>query len=365
MSAFPGKPTLCPPVAAALGLLYYHLVSPFAARWMGRKSSFVRIASICMASACATGTLPAAHTERPSAPYPSKPLVILEPFGAGGGPDLLARALAGQLSELLHQKVVVQNVVGSGATAAPAQAAKLPADGYTLLINTNAQAYSKAARADLSYDPIRDFIPLRTLSKQPYVLVTGKGSGVHSIADLIALAKRRPGTLTFGSTGLGTGTHIAGAELSIQAGLFARHVAPGPTEGINDVLIDAASDKFTYCFAPITLVLPAIRVGELVPLGTSTNTRSRLLPSVPTIAEAGVPTFDFPLWYGIWVRSRTSAFRAAKLDRAIETAVSSPVMRKWLEEHGAEPLNLSRDPFDALMRRDCRKAARILGTNRC
>jgi len=207
--------------------------------------------------------------------------LILEPFGVGGGPDLLARALAEKLTEILHQSVDVHNVVGEGATAAPSTAAKLPADGYTLLINTNAQAYSRAARTDLNYDPIADFVPVRTLTEQPYVLVTGKGTGIHSLSNLIAKAKNQPQIVTFGSTGVGTGTHIGGEMLNRQAGLHARHVLPGPTEAISDVLFDVALGKFTYCFAPITLALPAIRAGDLVPLGTSTRNRSRLLPNVP------------------------------------------------------------------------------------
>ena len=291
--------------------------------------------------------------------------MILEPFGAGGGPDLLARALAEKLSETLHQRVDVKNVVGQGATAAPSTAAKLPADGYTLLINTNAQAYSRAARTDLNYDPIADFIPVRTLTEQPYVLVTGRGTGIDSLLSLIAKAKSKPQIVTFGSTGVGTGTHIGGELLNREAGLHARHVPPGPTEAISDVLADLASGKFTYCFAPITLALPAIQTGDLVPLGISTRNRSRLLPNVPTIAEAGVPRFDFPLWYGIWVRSGTPSNRVATLDRALTAAMSKPVMHKWLQAHGAEPLHLSRVQFRILIQTDCHQAAKILKSDRC
>lgn len=332
---------------------------------MPHSSTFGRLAFGAIV-VCAIGVDPSvAAGNGTNASFPSRQILILEPFGVGGGPDLLARALAEKLTEILHQSVDVQNVVGEGATAAPSTAAKLPADGYTLLINTNAQAYSRAARTDLNYDPIADFVPVRTLTEQPYVLVTGKGTGIHSLSNLIAKAKNQPQIVTFGSTGVGTGTHIGGEMLNRQAGLHARHVPPGPTEAISDVLVDVALGKFTYCFAPITLALPAIRAGDLVPLGTSTRNRSRLLPNVPTIAEAGVPRFNFPLWYGIWVRSGTPSNRIAKLDRALAAAMSKPAMHKWLQAHGAEPLHLSQAQFRILIQTDCHQAAKILKSNRC
>src|SRR5258706_2853492 len=131
--------------------------------------------------------------------YPAKPVRIIEPFGAGGGPDLLARALAPKLSELWRQSVTVENIPGAGATAGPAQVAKSPADGYTLLINTSAQAYSAAHLKDLPYDPLKDFIPIVPLTRQGYVLVTGRATGVATVGGLIAAAKAKPGELEFGS----------------------------------------------------------------------------------------------------------------------------------------------------------------------
>ncbi|MEP6570086.1 MAG: tripartite tricarboxylate transporter substrate-binding protein, partial [Acidobacteriota bacterium] len=127
--------------------------------------------------------------------YPAKAVRIVDPFGEGGGPDLLARALAPQLSGLWGQPVTVENITGAGATAGPAQVAKLPADGYTLLINTNAQAYSAAALKNPPYDPLKDFIPIIPLTRQPYVLVASKSAGVTTIGELIAAAKAKPGKL--------------------------------------------------------------------------------------------------------------------------------------------------------------------------
>src|ERR1700730_10871863 len=137
-----------------------------------------------------------------------KPVRMIEPFGAGGGPDLIARAISPKLTELWGQPVTVENRPGAGSTAAPALVARSPADGYTLLVNTSAQPYSAALLKNLPYDPLNDFIPVAPLTSQPYVLVTGTSSGITSVRDLIAAAKRKPGELKFGSAGIGTGTHV-------------------------------------------------------------------------------------------------------------------------------------------------------------
>ena len=161
--------------------------------------------------------------------YPAKPVRLIEPFGAGGGPDLLARALAQKLSELWGQPVTVENIPGAGATAGPAQVAKSPADGYTLLINTNAQAYSAALLKNLPYDPLKDFIPIVPLTSQPYVLVAGKAAGVTTVGELIAAAKAKPGELKFGSTGIGTGTHVGVEKFNHAAGIKACTCLPDRT----------------------------------------------------------------------------------------------------------------------------------------
>src|SRR5437879_5848730 len=137
--------------------------------------------------------------------YPTKPVRMVEPFGAGGGPDVLARALSPKLAELWGQPVTVENHPGAGSTAGPALVAKSPADGYTLLVNTSAQAHSAALLKNLPYDPLKDFIPVAPLTSQPYVLVAGKPAGITTVFELVAAAKAKPGKLKFGSAGVGTG----------------------------------------------------------------------------------------------------------------------------------------------------------------
>jgi tripartite-type tricarboxylate transporter receptor subunit TctC len=290
--------------------------------------------------------------------YPTKPVRLIEPFGAGGGPDLLARALAQKLSELWDQPVTVENIAGAGATAGPAQVAKSPADGYTLLVNTSAQAYSAALLKNPPYDPLKDFIPIAPLTSQPYVLVAGKAAGVTTVSELTAAAKAKPGELTFGSTGMGVGTHLGVEKLNLAAGIRAVHVPAGPADTIADVIASTVAGRIAYMMAPISLALPQILDGRLVALGVTSARRSSLLPEVPTIAEAGVAGFDYPIWYGVWAPAGTPAVVVNKLAKDIARAM--PEMRDWMAEHGADPMSMTQAEFARFVLGESESAARII-----
>jgi len=303
------------------------------------------------------------HAENSSAfelDYPAKAVLIIEPFGLGGGPDLLARTVAPKLSELWGQPVTVKNHPGAGATAAPAQVAKSPSDGYTLLINTSAQAYSAAFLKNLSYDPLMDFIPVAPLTSQPYVLVAGKLAGVTTVAELIAAAKVV--NLKFGSTGLGTGTHLGVVKLNLSAGINAVDVPPRPTDAIADIVAGTIEGHTTYVMAPISIVLPHILDGELLPLGVTTASRSTLLPQVPTIAEAGVAGFDFPIWYGMWVPAGTPAAVVDKLSKDIGRVLAGADLRDWIMKHGGEPMSMKQPEFARFVQNETESAARLISS---
>ena len=285
---------------------------------------------------------------------------FIEPFGAGGGPDLLARALAHELSEMWHQPVTVENIAGAGATAGPARVAALPADGYTLLVNTSAQAYSAALAKNLPYDPLKDFIPIAALTSQPYVLVASKTAGVKSIGELIAAAKAKPGELKFGSSGTGTGTHLGAEEFNHAADIKAVHVPAGPTDAIADGIANMVAGHVDYRLAPISLVLPHIRDGQLIALGVTTARRSALLPEVPKISEAGVAGFAFPIWYGIWVRAGTPAGVVDCLVKDIGRACAGRDMRDWIAKHGGEPMHLTQPEFARFVLSESERAVQIV-----
>jgi tripartite-type tricarboxylate transporter receptor subunit TctC len=285
---------------------------------------------------------------------------VIEPFGAGGGPDLLARALAQQLSKLWGQPVTVENISGAGATAGPAQVAKSPPDGYTLLLTTSAQAYSAVFSKALPYDPLKDFIPIVPLSSQPYVLVAGNSTGITTVGELIAAAKSKPGQLKFGSTGVGTGTHLGLEKFNLAAGIRAVHSPAGPADAIADVIAHSIAGDTTYMMAPISLALPDICKGRLRALGVSGARRSSLLPEVPTIAEAGVAGFNFPIWYGVWAPARTPAGVVDKLVKDIGRVLAGRDLRDWVAKNGGEPMNMTQPEFARFVLSESESAAQII-----
>jgi tripartite-type tricarboxylate transporter receptor subunit TctC len=291
--------------------------------------------------------------------YPTKPVRIIEPFGAGGGPDVVSRALAQKLTELWGQPVIVQNVPGAGATAGPAQVAKSPADGYTLLVSTSAQAYSAVLVKNLPYNPLKDFIPVAPLTSQPYVLVAGKSSGITTVRELIAAAKAKPGELKFASTGVGTGTHLGLEKFNLEADIKAAHVPARPGDAIADVIANTVAGHTTYMLAPIPLALADIRAGNLRALGVTTKKRSSLLPEVETIAEAGVHGFDYPIWYGVWVPAGTPAGVVDKLAKDIARVLAAPDLRDQLAKHGADPMSMTQSEFAHFVLSESESVARI------
>ena len=292
--------------------------------------------------------------------YPAKPVRIIEPFGAGGGPDLIARAVSPKLSELWGQPVTVENHPGAGSTAAPALVAKSPPDGYTWLVNTSAQAYSAALVKNLPYDPLKDFIPVAPLTSQPYVLVAGKTAGITTVAELIAAAKAQPGELKFGSTGVGTGTHLGVEKFNLAAGIRAVHVPAQPGDAITDVIASTVTGRTTYMMAPIPLALADIRRGRLRALGVSTKKRSSLLPDVPTIAEAGVAGFDYPIWYGVWVPAGTPPGVVDKIAHDVARVMDAPDLRDALAKDGGEPMSMTQPEFARFVVSERDDAARII-----
>ena len=291
--------------------------------------------------------------------YPTKRVRMIEPFGAGGGPDMISRAVSPKLSELWGQPVEVENHPGAESTAAPALVAKSPPDGYTLLVNTSAQAYSAAVVKNLPFNPLRDFIPVAPLTSQPYVLVAGRSSGINTVEELIVVAKAKPGELKFGSTGTGTGTHLGVEKFNLEAGIKAGHVPARSGDAIADVIATTVAGGTAYMMAPISLALADIGAGKLRALGVTTKKRSSLLSKVPTIAEAGVIGFDFAIWYGVWAPAGTPAGVVDKLAKDIARALAAPDLRDWLAKHGADPMNMTQPEFARFVLTEIESAARI------
>jgi tripartite-type tricarboxylate transporter receptor subunit TctC len=201
---------------------------------------------------------------------------------------------------------------------------------------------------NLPYDPLKDFIPVALLTTQPYALVAGKTADITIVSELIAAAKARPGELKFGSTGMGTGTHLGIEKFNMEAGIKTVHVPARSGEAIADVIANTVAGHTTYMMAPIPFAVPDIRAGKLRALGVTTKKRSSLLPEVPTISEAGVPGFDFPIWYGVWVPAGTPPAIVEKPCQRYRTCLgcarsARPTCETWgrVNEHdtaGVRPL---------------------------
>jgi len=191
------------------------------------------------------------------------------------------------------------------------------------------------------------------------VLVSGRATGVATVGELIAAAKAKPGELKFGSTGIGTGTHVGVEKFSQAAGIKALHVPPSPNDSNADTIANAVAGRFTYYLVPISLAVPFIRDGTLVALGVSTTRRSTLLPEVPTIAEASAARFDFPIWYGMWVPAGTPAGVVDKLADDVGRVLAGPDLREWIAEHGGEPMSMTQPEFVRFVESESEGAARL------
>jgi tripartite-type tricarboxylate transporter receptor subunit TctC len=295
--------------------------------------------------------------------YPAKPVRLIEPFGAGGGVDLVSRAVGKELSEIWGQPVTVENQPGAGSTAAPAFVARSSPDGYTLLVNSSAQAYARLVKG-LPYDPLKDFIAIAPLTSQAYVLVTSAGSKITSIADLVAVAKAKPRTLKFGSPGIGTGSHVGSEMFNLAAGIQSTHVPANASEGIVQTLDSLAAGHTDYVMAPIPLAAANVQAGKLRALAVSTKKRSPLLPGVPTVAETGVADLDYAIWYGVWAPARTPTAVVNTLSADIARALAAPDLREWMAKHGADPMKMTPREFARFVQNESERAARVIGSAR-
>ena len=289
--------------------------------------------------------------------YPNKPVKLIVPFTAGSATDILARTVGQKLTEMWGQSVIVDNRPGAGGTIGTAIAAKSPPDGYTLLVNSAAHAYNPWIYPSLSFDTVRDFIDIAPLAGQPNVLVVAPSSGYKTVADLVAAAKAKPGALNFGSAGTGSGTHINGEKFRLAAGVDVVHI---PYKGTPEALTDTMTGRITYFFSPISAALPHIKEGKLVALGVSTAKRSSVLPNVPTIAESGLPGFDYNLWVGLFAPAGTPADVIEKIARDVGRAIATPEVTERLTALGAEAMPMTPADFTRFVGMEIDESGKVI-----
>ena len=289
--------------------------------------------------------------------YPNKPVHAVVPFTAGSATDILARTFGQKLSEMWSQPVVVDNRPGAGGTIGAAVVAKSAPDGYTLLVHSAAQAYNPSIYPSLPYDTVKDFIDIVPLGGQPNVLVVAPAGGIKTVAELIAQAKQKPGQLNFGSAGTGSGTHINGEKFKLAAGIDVVHI---PYKGTPEALTDTIAGRVTYFFSPISAALPFVRDGKLVALAVSTAKRSSALPNVPTVAEAGLPGFDYSLWVGLFAPAGTPADVIDKIARDVRTVAQSADVKERFAALGAEPMPMTPIEFKQFVDAEIAESAKVV-----
>ncbi len=288
--------------------------------------------------------------------YPAKPVRLIVPFPPGGSNDIVGRMIATQLGERWGKQVVVDNRGGAGGVIGTDLAAKAPPDGYTLLVVSIAHAVNPWLYK-LTYDPIKSFTPVAILATGPNVLTVNPGLPVHSVKELVALAKQKPGELQYASAGVGTFQHLGSELFKITAGVDLMHV---PFKGGGPAMIDVIGGHTKVLFSSLVQALPHIRAGKLRALGTGGSTRVSVLPDVPTIAEAGVPGYEAVNWWGIAAPAGTPQPIVDRLHKELTAILTSPVTQKQFSSEGAEVVQMSSAEFGSFMAKELGKWERVV-----
>jgi tripartite-type tricarboxylate transporter receptor subunit TctC len=267
-----------------------------------------------------------------AAPYPSRAIRLISPFPAGSASDTTARVVVDQMSQILGGSVVVEPQAGAGGIVGFSMVAKAAPDGYTLVTSSSSMASGKVLHSHLPYDVLRDFAPVALFGVQPNVLVCSKQSGFKTVADLVAAAKAKPGTLTFASAGIGSTSHMAGEKFRLATKIDVRHI-PFREGGLTEVM----AGRIDFYFIPLAAAVSMLGSGKLTVLAVSTPKRAGLLPDAPTVAEAGYPAAESNFWVGLSAPAKTPADIVNKLNDATEKALQVPAVKDHLAKIGVDP----------------------------
>ena len=292
--------------------------------------------------------------------YPSRAVKIIVPFGAGGPTDVYTRAIAEELRKSLHQPFIMENRPGAGTTIGTDVVAKSQPDGYTLLMVSGTQTVNETLYAHKPYQLMRDLVPIAPLIDTDLVLVVHPSVPAKTPGELLALARAKPGTLNYGSSGPGSNYHMAGELLKNLTGVDIVHVPyKGSTGARNDIL----SGQIQILFDSVPTMAPQIKAGMVRALGTSGKMRSPILPDVPTMAEAGVPGFNATLWVGFMAPAGTPKPIIDKLHDEITNILRRPDIKQAWEKTGATPIVMTQPEFKSFMETQVAKWADVIKTN--
>jgi tripartite-type tricarboxylate transporter receptor subunit TctC len=300
-------------------------------------------AAVCLA------TLPViAHTQA----YPTRPVRVVVAFTAGGTTDILARSIGQQLTERLKQPFVIDNRPGAGGNIGTEIVVRAAPDGYTLIVDSVGPiAVNPTLYKGLGYNPLTDLIPVVQIADVPNVLVVHPSLGVKTFEEFVSYAKANPGKLNYGSTGIGTSSHLSGYMLSRRVGVDMTHVPYKGADALNDLL----AGRLQFMFATIPSVIQHIQAGKLLPLAISSAKRSRSLPAVPTVIESGLPGFEAGSWFGFFAPKGTPEPVIAQLNRAVNDILALSSIEKQMIGQGADPVGGTPAEFGQFVQREYEK----------
>ena len=305
--------------------------------------------------------LPLLLAAMPAAAFPERPVVLVVPYAPGGSADVVARVMAPEMAAALGQPVVVEMRPGAGGHIGAAHVARAaPADGHTILLGSLSLATGPALQT-LNFDPVRDLVPMGGIGAVPNLVVVSPESPHRTLVDLLAAARARPGSISYGSSGPGTGSHLAGELLAAAAAVELLHV---PFRGSGAVYPDLIAQRISMLLDGAGSAAGQVQAGAVRAIGVTAARRVESLPQVPTVAEQGLPGFEFSIWLGFFVRSGTPAPALAALEAAHRKALATPAVQARLRQAATEPIPADAAGFAAYYRADVARWAEMVARGR-
>ena len=289
--------------------------------------------------------------------YPTRPIRIIVPFGAGGPADVTARLMGNILQEKFGQPIVVEDRPGAGGVIGTLEAVKSPADGYTLLMMSNTQTANESLVPQRKYELMRDLLPIAPINTSDLVIVVHPAVPAKTLAEFVALARSQPGKLNYASSGQGTPYHMAGELFKAMAGIDLVHV---PYRNSGEARSGVIGEQVQMMIDAVTTMAPNVAAGQVRALATTGKTRSSVLPDVPTADEAGVAGYEATIWLGLMAPAATPKPIIDKLNAAVNTAIQRPDIVKLWKDQGAVPMAMTPEAFDKFLRGDIAKWADVV-----
>lgn len=302
-------------------------------------------------------TLAALPLAAQSQAWPSKPIKVVVPFAAGSTTDIIARAITDKMSASLGQQLVVENKAGASGTIGQQAVATAAPDGYTIMVHSSSHTVSPSTFAKLPFDTLADFAGVTPISATPNVLVIAPSKGIKTLAELLAAARAKPGSMNFASAGQGSATHLNAEKFKMAAGIQATNI---PFKGSAEAVTEVIAGRVDYYFSPIAPVIGNIRQGQLVPLAVGSSRRASALPEVPTTAEAGVPGSEFNFWIGMMVPAKTPRDIVDRLNAEVRKALADPEVKERFAKLGADAWTMTPAEFDAYIKAEIESNARLV-----